>query len=475
MKKNEGIHLYININNLNSIIRKDEQNNDDLARTFHALDTFTWTLENFANELSDLEIEKFTTSRYHFYLPCKDSNNDKKISSIIDLAAFSKALASTLTTIGKYQSIKGFKIGIGADWGQYTEYVYSNLENGYEEMTTIGSPANRAAKLQSECDDGQMLISKALYDILPEDTASVFWGNGTLSAKLALKYADLTVYETDLAKLDDLTSSAYENRSTHWLDKSIEHANATNISEVKFSETKAKIEYLPLSLKNSKWIDNAVILFSDIRGFTNKVDRGDLSEIKQLTQTVLNKMNKAICKENGVHIQFQGDRESAVFNSYSDEPNNNIVRSISAAMRMIDSVNEINEDRNVDKLNIGIGCAIGTVFATRIGMRGCKFNVAMGETVKAADTAEDEVAGVGIEHPTTEIAITKDMYDQLKAVGSKQSREYEKLFSKRKTNGNEYYVSTTGYKIFQEAADIATQSKNAEKAKNNNGIKPWGM
>lgn len=81
---------------------------------------------------------------------------------------------------------------------------------------------------------------------------------------------------------------------------------------MKFSEAKAKLDYLQLSLKNSKWLDNAVIFFSDIRGFTNKVDHTDLAKIKQLTQDVLIQMNKAVMKESGIHVQFQGDRESAI-------------------------------------------------------------------------------------------------------------------------------------------------------------------
>lgn len=475
MRKFEGVHFYININNLNSIIRKDENKNDDLTRTFHALDTFTWALENFVNEFGDIEIEKFTTCRYHFYFSCGVSNNDSKITSLIEIIVFSKTLAKTLAAIGKYQSMQEFTIGIGCDWGQYTEYNFSNTEPKFEEMTTIGAPANRAAKLQSECGDGKVLISKALYDIMPRDFAEIFFGNGQLSAKLALKYSDLTVYEAKIEELYNLTGSSYGDRELRWIEKAKIHANETNLSEVKFSEAKAKLDYLQLSLKNSKWIDNAVILFSDIRGFTNKVDHTDLAKIKQLTQDVLTQMNKAVMKESGIHVQFQGDRESAIFHSYLDEPNNYIVRSITAAMRMLDFVYDFNKNSTTDKLDIGIGCAIGSVFATRIGMRGRKFNVVMGETVKIADSTEDEIAGVGDHCSKTEIAITKEMFLELKSVNSKQSREYEKLFSNRKVNGREYYVCTTGFRTFQENADFKTQNQNAEKAKHNNGIKPWGI
>lgn len=208
--------------------------------------------------------------------------------------------------------MREFTIGVGCDWGQYTEYNFSNTEPKFEEMTTIGSPANRTAQLQSECGAGKVLISKALYDIMPRDFAGIFFGNGQLSAKLALKYSDLTVYEAKIEELYNLTGSSYGDRELRWIEKAKIHANETNLSEVNFSEVKAKLDYLQLSLKNSKWIVNAVILFSDIRGFTNKVDHTDLEKIKQLTQDVIIQMNKAVMKESGIHVQFQGDRESAI-------------------------------------------------------------------------------------------------------------------------------------------------------------------
>lgn len=485
MKKYEGIHLYININNLNSIIRKDENNNDDLKRSFHALNTFTWGLEQFAVALGNVEIEKFTTSRYHFYFQLQnkdDAEKEKIIYSMIDLITFAYDLANKLTEIGKYNKLSQFKIGVGADFGVYTEYNYTDSENKYNEMTTIGSPANRAAKLQSKCTDGNILISNVLFNILPDNICGIFKLNSEFVLSLYIKYTGLSAYETSIYQLSKFTSNGYENRSTDWLNKCVEYANSTNLSDVNFSDAQSKLDFTNLSLVQSKQITNAIILFSDIRGFTNKVDNEeDLSKIKNLTQEVLQKMNKATNKENGVHVQFQGDRESAIFHPYSNEPKNFVIRAISAAMRMIDFVKEINDSKQYGKLNIGIGCDYGSVFATRIGMRNRigtsnrKFNVVMGKTVKNADTAEDEVAGVvGGISSKTEVAITKEMFEKLKEINSSQSQKYEKLFLKRKVLGKEYYICTTGYKEFQEKADNVALQKNASRASNNNRICPWG-
>ncbi len=142
-----GIHFYININNLNTIIKSDETNHDDLRRTFHALNTFTATMEKFANEFEDVEVEKFTTSRLHFYMPIYD-NSDDVINEMLELIAFARTLSNFINKNSKYQSLVNFKIGVGADYGKYTEFTFEDNDSGLKEMTTIGSPAKRAAKIQ---------------------------------------------------------------------------------------------------------------------------------------------------------------------------------------------------------------------------------------------------------------------------------------------------------------------------------------
>ena len=164
-------------------------------------------------------------------------------------------------------------------------------------------------------------------------------------------------------------------------------ANDTNFGEINFSDTRTKVSFEGLSLINSKHIDDAAVLYADIRGFTNKVDEERLSDIHQLTQRVLSGMNKAVVKEDGVHVQFQGDRESALFHQFSNESNNYAMRAFFSALRMVDMVAEINTTKYDDKLNIGIGISLGDVFATRVGLKFHKDNVLMGETVKQADTA----------------------------------------------------------------------------------------
>ena len=470
-----GIHLYININNLNTIIKNDESNHDNLGRTFHALNAFTAAMGKFANEFDNVEFEKFTTSRLHFYIPIYD-NRDAVINEMLELIAFARNLANFINRNSKYQALVNFKIGAGADYGKYTEFPFEDSESGLREMTTIGSPANRAAKLQSLCNGGKVLISKEVFEMLPKSMNGVFFGNDEATLELVKKYAELTAYEATIEDMADHLDENYKKREKRGLDYASIVANNLNLKDINISDTRNKLSFENLSISNTKEVQEAAIVFADIRGFTKKVDETNLAEMKQLTQTVLKMMNKSVRDRDGVHVQFQGDRESAVFNKYSGETADYAFRAVLSAMHMLDGIDKINEGRD-DKLNIGIGCSLGEVYATRIGMKGNenKFNVTMGQTVKEADDAEDNVAGVGLTSPKTEIAITSEMYGYLSELAGDKGKFIKKTFTPQTVKSKLYYISTTRFSEYQRDAVTYSREQNASRATNNQGIKPWGI
>lgn len=442
MKKvNYGIHLYININNLNSVVKKDENNHDNLCRTFHAPVNIT---------------------------------ADKIIEETIELVAFAQKLADFINKSSKYQSLVNFQIGCGADYGKYTEFEFTDKDTNLTEMTTIGSPANRAAKLQSLCDNGKVLISKEVYELLPQKYKTLFFGDDTATLKLARKYYDLSAYGATINDLTKQLDNKFAERASRNLDDAATLINNLNLGDMSISETCNKLDFSNLSLKNSKRIEEAAILFADIRGFTKKVDESNLSEMKQLVQVVLTMMYHEVLERDGVHVQFQGDRESAVFNKYKNETYDFAIRCILCAMHMLDRVDDINQNRT-DKLNIGIGCSLGNIYAAKIGIRGQKFNLMMGQTVKEADDAEDNVAGVGIKSSETEIAITEELYKHLASLSGNIASKIKSTFSERETNAIKYYISTTRLSEIQTTTANKIVKENASKANHNNGIKPWGF
>lgn len=431
-------------------------------------------MEKFTDELTNVEVEKFTTSRLHFYISEKDTDTEKISTIMLEIATFAQSLVKHINKLNKYQSLNNFIIGSGADYGEFTEFKFKDPESEIEEMTTIGSPANRAAKLQSLCENSSILVSKEIYVNLSLPAKRVFFDDDKATTKLAVKYTDLRAYGAKLNAVYDVLDDRYKAHEARCLDYAADVANKLKLNDMDVTEAKSQLDFSSLSIQHSKTTDDAVILFSDIRNFTKTVDEGNLAEIKQLTQQVLEMMNKEVRNRDGVHVQFQGDRESAVFNKFSGEKYDYAIRAVLCAMRMLDKVIEINKTRRGKELDIGIGCALGTIFAARIGVRGRKFNVVMGQTVKEADDAEDNVAGANFRSPKTEIAITEEMYNYLITLSGKEVQLIKENFRKREQDNKIYYISTLSFSEFQEELNSKSLQQNASRASSNKQLKPWG-
>ncbi len=474
-----GLHFYVNINNLDSILKKEERETDFLKKAFHQMDTFVSTMEYYV-ESTNVKVEKLTGSRLHFYVPCTVEDRDD-ILDALRVVAMAYHLAGYISTnIGKYKNVANYRIGSGMDYGDYTEFEFSDKESEIEELTTIGSPANRAAKLQTNTEDGRLSVSKEVYDLLPDDCSDLFLENEDLSLLVKKKYADLRVYSCSLRELHEFFAdedSRYSDSISEMEDWAFERAQKTNLGDIQENGVRKLLDFNDLSLRNCKTLDG-IMLFADIRGFTKKFDPdgSNLPEMKQATQIILSQMNKCVHADDGVHVQFQGDRISAIFHKFDGEKADYVFRAFRCAFRLIDMVKELNKNEVIieaigdQKLKIGIGMASGDIFATRLGKRNVKDNVAMGETVKEADYAEDEVAGnqIGM---ASEIAATKGCYGLLDDSDSKEAAHIKSAFT---TRGERFYVSRLGWEDVAKKIDATRQEDNHKEASRRTSVKPWG-
>lgn len=445
-KKLNGIHIYININNLNDIIKNEENNTDSLTRTFHSLNTYVCTMEKFAQFSNDeiVAVEKFTTTRLHLYITT-DKGIDKMNQTFIQLSYFSKQLADFMKRIGKYNKLAPFEIGIGADYGQFVEFEFKDKDTDFEELTTIGSPANRAAKLQSKSKNNEIIISKKLYDILPFFAKKIFFGASDVTNAVSAKYYDILPSRAKITDLENLVDASYNHKAVECLKYANELAQKNNLGAVTFSDARVPVDFEQLSLLNAKKV-NGVMLFADIRNFTQKVDNTPLDEIEVFTERILKGMYHCVNDNDGLHVQFQGDRESGIFHHFKEREENYIVDALTTAMKLLDFVDEENNSKkHKQHLDIGIGCSIGDIYFSRIGLKNNKFNIAMGETVQDADYAEDIVAG-SFGRTSSEIVIKKELFKELDLCSSTIAKLIKNEF---KPCGNDFYISTTRYSAIE--------------------------
>ncbi|MCD8241946.1 MAG: hypothetical protein LUD73_06150 [Lachnospiraceae bacterium] len=445
MKRFEGIHFYINIKNFNDIVVDEETKTGAVTHSIHALDTFFSSIERYSKKIygKTLTVEKITGSRLHIYvvediIPAYDA--------VRTISAYAFELSKYINKeIPKYKSLLDFTIQVGCAYGEFYDFEFTT--KNFTEATTIGYAANFAAKIQAATWAGRLSISENIYEKLGKEDRDKFEKVLDDSMK---KYDQDGYYTLNLSevhspvviKSDDLTEVK-------------EYANKVNLSEISYSGVRKPLNFSDLSKTSCKNVEG-IPLFADVRGFTSQFDSDDenLDEMAQKTQNILQSMYQVTTDNGGVHIQFQGDQELALYhntvNEFDETMTSCFKMAVLAAMRLVDAVKPFN-------VHIGVGGDYGKLYATKIGARGEKDNILIGKTVITADRMEDAYAD------EDQIAITRSVFDGLKSEDPELAKQF-------KYKGN-IYVATVGFKEYQKSLYYAQHSANTKQNKYNGA---WG-
>lgn len=451
MKRQEGIHFYINIVNFNDIILDEEAKTKKVTHAIHALDTFFSSVESYAKRLygTTLTVEKITGSRLHLYVV---DSIAAAFSVVKAVSVFAYQLSGYINKeISKYKTLLDFRIQVGVAYGRFYDFDFTTRE-GYSELTTIGHAANYAAKLQALTGSSKISISENVYDCL---SAAEQEDYTKITDESIIRYGHECYYTMCLSKLHSPVIIKSDE-----FDAIKKKVNFVNLDDIEYSGVRKALNYANISKTQIKSM-RGIPVFADVRGFTCqfKEDDSNLAEMAQKTQSVLFSMYNTTVQHGGIHIQFQGDRELALYHDIPETEDNNGVRiaevrcfkqAILGAMRMIDAVKPLT-------LHIGVGEDYGKLFATKFGARGEKDNILLGATVIQADAMEDKHA------EEDQIAITKKVYDGLV--------EEDKLLADQFKKVGDYFVTTVGYQQFVQKRTFIQQKKNTDQGSYN---RAWG-
>ena len=427
MRKEKGIHLYISIINFNDIILQEESQTGNVIHSLHALDTFFTSIEQYGKKVSpqDFVIEKITGSRLHLYVL---GEPDPAFHVVKTISSYAHNLSKYINSdIPKYKSLGDFKIQIGADYGKFYEFEFVSNDK-FTELTTIGYVANFAAKIQALSKPSKLSISKNIFDTLSEDEQKKY---EKIENKAIEKYGQKYFYSIPLSSVESPLHISDED-----LEFAKKYANSDNLSDIEFTKIRKLLNFQNLSKTQCKEL-YGIPVFADVRGFTTlfKEEDSNLEEMTETTQNILKAMYGVSTENGGIHVQFQGDRELSL---YHNIPESNVSGSVHAekkcfkeaviaSMRMIDAVKPYN-------VQIGIGEDFGRLFATKIGARGEKDNILLGETIIEADKMEDKYAGAD------QIAISQKVYSGLEI----EAPELAEQFTKK----DDYYIIAIGHKQY---------------------------
>ena len=449
MQRQEGIHFYINIVNFNSIILDEEMKTRKITHAIHALDTFFTSIEKYGKQLfpQSFEVEKITGSRLHLYVV---DDIEPAFLVVKTIAAYAYRLARYLNKdISKYELLLDFDIQVGAAFGDFYDFEFKT--ESFSETTTIGFAANYAAKVQALTGTAYIGISEEIYNTLPYGEKK---GYERVENKLIKKYGKSCFYRRLLLNLD----SPVEIKSDD-LQVAKDYANSKNLSDISYSGVRKSLDFTTINRTQCKTI-NGIPVFADIRGFTSQFDKddGNLEEMAKRTQKVLESMYRISTDCGGVHIQFQGDRELSLYHDIPGgsidglfQPEKKCFKSaVLAAMRIVDAVKPFH-------LHVGVGEDYGRLFATKIGARGERDNILLGETVIQADLLEDKKAA------EDQIAITEIVYSGLRSEDRNLANQFKR--------GAGCYIATIGYKQYIQNVAFEQQKRNTKQNKYNGG---WG-
>lgn len=440
MDKYSGMHMYICVTNYDGIIANDEAENGDVARSIHALDTFFTAIERYGNKLfpDRFVVEKITGARLHLYILADLRDSFEVVKSVSAYAYFVSRLINSDTT--KFSKLNDLKINVGADFGDF--YIFEFETEGYSEITSIGYVANYASKLQSVASTNRLSISSDVFDVLQQEEKSYFAKNQDESLT---KYGDGVHYSVELKRIISSTSIT---------DKDVKEFKdriaSVNLDDFKYSSVRKPLDFSSLNKLNCKEF-YGIPLYVDVRGFTGKFyeDDSNIEEMKNQTTRILLEMYQNTITHGGVHVQFQGDRELSVFHNIpndSDDVGTCFVRAITTAMRHIDTMRSF-------EVQVGVGVDYGRLFATKIGARGEKDNLLLGETLIKADKMEDCYA------KENEIAITSEVYKGLMIE--------DKMLASQFVHRGDYYIASIGFQEYMlEVSENELKTRNISKGYN---------
>lgn len=157
----------------------------------------------------------------------------------------------------------------------------------------------------------------------------------------------------------------------------------------------------------------AVIMFTDIRSFTEMSEQLEPEKVVEILNDYFSRMVACINRGEGIVDKFIGDAIMALWgvpSSHSDD----VIRAVDTALMMREALYEYNQgaaEAGFPRLQIGCGISIGDVVAGKIGSSDRMEYTVIGRSVNIASRIEALNKPFG-----TDILVTRDVYEKVKDI-----------------------------------------------------------
>ena len=428
-----GVHLYADIRNLDDLILDPQQRRDDYRRVYRTLQLTRVELRRIIQSVFDGDKIQVQGGKFHGLL-FRPYNDPETMAEDAVLAGLAIHAALTHAFSSVFDQYPGLIPTIGMDFG---DSLIANIGvRGDRELISIGNPANNAAKIMLGGDHA-ITVGQNLYDHLDEELQGWFFKCGN---NYRLKCTDIKDVET-------LIKDAGFNWSIAASTKNFQEGkDALPLDNIAIEDAREQIDIERLGPTRAKRVPAASV-FVDIDGFTKLVNDldGDTEELVKAVQVLhLFRYELRHVTENdmgGIALQHQGDRLQALLHDPHQDDEDVRERAVDLCIAYNSSVEEvINAHHDVlGKLHVAIGCAFGRALVGKLGVKGDRDPVCIGDATLHAEQLQLAMAG-------NHLAITEPLHNAI------TDEEVANKFTHHQEDG--YYEATNLTEAsIEEAAD----------------------
>ena len=243
-----------------------------------------------------------------------------------------------------------------------------------------------------------------MFDYLPESLRK----HATEDETRHYSLAGLTQSEFE-ALLDEFEIEWSENDSRERVEAD---KRQFPLADIELSGARTTIDFDALSIRDSKYV-LAANSYADVSGFTAFVESattdGAKAEALKAFHVIRREHARVIKSDyDAVRVQYQGDRVQGLTHLPTDDWKAIATAAVETAIGLQSSFEITLKEAlpSIQKLGLAVGVGLGWTVATKLGPRGHRDRICLGDAVSRAERNEENV-------DKGEIGIDKATYDQL--------------------------------------------------------------
>ncbi|MBZ5489890.1 MAG: hypothetical protein LAO76_03045 [Acidobacteriia bacterium] len=276
-----------------------------------------------------------------------------------------------------------------------------NGHRGDRELLFLGAPANYAAKILTGTDG--IRVTKTIYEALPDTLQPYF-------TEVEDSRLSVTVYEMGAVSTEEMDALLVEH-GINWdrtasLQRLKDDKAMYPLNQIEYSDAEVLIDIDALGITNNKRV-LAASVFGDVSGFTAYIDKAVGENSGKTALRVLHAIRKemaSIVKHDfsGLRVQFQGDRVQALFHLPQGDEKRIVARAVDTAVALHSAMELVIKTLLPEAKDLGmaVGSSIGTTLVSKLGTRGHRDRICIGEAVEDAATFQESSAGGEIAIPS---------------------------------------------------------------------------